>query len=73
MIFLTFPNFDALVVPTWLLKNPGNGPKRHTGRDQVSSNLLFFQDSPPQANSAPSGMADLILVLEISSFSAACQ
>ena len=33
-------------------------------RDQVSSNLLFFLISPPQADFAPSGMTDPILVLE---------
>jgi hypothetical protein len=42
------------------------------GRDPVSSKLLFFLDSPPQADFAPSGMTDLMLVLKILSFSAAC-
>jgi hypothetical protein len=42
------------------------------GRDPVSIKVLFFLDSPPQADSATSGMTDLAFTLKIPSFSAAC-
>ncbi len=62
-------------MPSRLLKKPANGPKRHTGRDEVEIRYpvnYFFLDSPPQADFAPSGMTDLMLVLKILSFSAVC-
>jgi len=57
-----------------LLKKPGNGPKRHTGRDEVEIrypvNYCFFWI--PDSRFAPSGMTDLMLALKIFSFAAAC-
>ena len=46
-----------------LLKKPGNGPKRHTGRDEVEIrypvNYCFFWI--PDSRTATSGMTDLVL------------
>jgi hypothetical protein len=57
-----------------LLKKPGNGPKRHTGRDEVEIrypvSYCFF--GIPDSRFAPSGMTDLMLALKILSFSATC-
>ena len=50
-----------------LLENPGKGPERHTGRDEVEIRYpvkhCFFWI--PDSRFAPSGMTDLILVLKI--------
>ena len=63
-----------LGVPSRLLKKPGNGPKRHTGRDEVEIrypvNYCFFWI--PDSRFAPSGMTDLLLALKILSFPSAC-
>ena len=74
---MTRSNRDELIndlVPSRLLKKPGNGPKRHTGRDEVEIrypvNYCFFWI--PDSRFAPSGMTDLMLVLKIFSL-AACQ
>ena len=48
----------------------GNGPKRHTGLDPVSSKLLFFWI--PDSRFAPSGMTDLMLAPKILRFLVAC-
>jgi hypothetical protein len=56
------------------LKNPGKGPKRHTGQDEVEIRYpvtyCFFWI--PDSRFAPSGMTDLMLLLKILSFSPAC-
>ncbi|MFA9435336.1 MAG: hypothetical protein ACERKR_11720, partial [Deltaproteobacteria bacterium] len=58
-----------------LLKKCGNGPQRHTGRDEVEIRypvrycFLWIPDS----RFATSGMTDLVFALKIPSFSAACQ
>ena len=58
-----------------LLKKCGNGPQRHTGRDEVEIRypvrycFLWIPDS----RLATSGMTDLVFALKIPSFSAACQ
>jgi len=61
-------------VSSRLLKKPGNGPKRHTGRDEVEIrypvNYCFFWI--PDSRFAPSGMTDMVLAVEILSFSSAC-
>jgi hypothetical protein len=42
------------------------------GRDPVSSKVLFFLDSPPQADFATSGMTNVALALKVPNFSAVC-
>ena len=58
-----------------LLRKPGNGPKRHTGRDEIEirylqQTIIFFWI--PDSRFAPSGMTDLVLALKILSFPSAC-
>jgi hypothetical protein len=67
LLFRSFQVAATILLSTArLLKKPGNGPNvipdesAYGGRDPVSSNLLFFLDSPPQADFAPSGMTDLV-------------
>ena len=65
---------DELLSISWLLKNPENSPKRHTGRDEVAIrhpvSYCFFWI--PDSRLAPSGMTNLMLALKVVSFSAAC-
>jgi hypothetical protein len=55
-------------------KSLGNGPKRHTGRDEVEIRypLKYCFFWIPDSRFATSGMTDLAFALKISSFSAAC-
>jgi len=49
------------------MQKPGNGPKRHTGRDEVEIRYpvtyCFFWI--PDSRFAPSGMTDLVSYLKI--------
>jgi hypothetical protein len=62
-----------MIVTSRLLKNPENGPERHTGRDEVEilypvSDCFFWI---PDSRFAPSGMTNLMLPFKVLSFSAA--
>ena len=56
-----------------LLKKSGNGPKRHTGQDEVEIRypLEYCFSWIPDSRFATSGMTDLPFALKIPSFSAA--